>query len=361
MEADVDVAAVMDSTQNYPPDGAAAVMDSTQKYPPDGVAALMDSTQNYPPDGAATVMDFTKKVINVDRGTAPLDSRSTRVTQLVSNTEKDNCMLPASNYPPGGATGILPVSNYSPGGDTGMSSKCNQWGLNLFTKWIVEHNEKAKRIGAKLKFDPDILHMDGATLNTALCMFMKEVKSSQNGTDYSPRSVMAILNAIQHFICAHFKSAFSFLDTTDPTFQELRHVLDEKIKELTKKGLGEKKQSKIITEEEEDEMWARGVLGTHTPQVLLNTVIYTLGTAFSLKAGNVYRRLSAGPASQITVKSNAQGRRYLEYKDDTAMSQPGNRKKRKTQILQKCIQAFDEPSRPDRCIVRIYEKYMSLR
>jgi hypothetical protein len=44
------------------------------------------------------------------------------------------------------------------------------------------------------------------------------------------------------------------------------------------------------------------ILGTETPQMLLDTLLYTLGLHFALTVGQEHRALRVGENGQITVK-----------------------------------------------------------
>ena len=54
---------------------------------------------------------------------------------------------------------------------------------------------------------------------------------------------------------------------------------------------GTVKQAEPITEKEEGLLWDNGLLGDHTPQALLNTVVYMIGLYFALRIGREHREL----------------------------------------------------------------------
>ena len=74
----------------------------------------------------------------------------------------------------------------------------------------------------------------------------------------------------------------------DPAFAQFRSSLDAEMKRLQAKGLGSKqRQAEPITEEEEDLLWEKGLLGDHNPQALLNTVIYVSFLLFGVVMSTV--------------------------------------------------------------------------
>ena len=101
----------------------------------------------------------------------------------------------------------------------------------------------------------------------------------------------------------------SILD--DKTFQGLRSVLDSKMKELSSRGLGlDKKRAEVISAEQEDITWCKGILGRDTPQKLLDTLLFQLGLHFALRASQEHRNLRIGENSQITICSELDGTKY---------------------------------------------------
>jgi hypothetical protein len=69
-----------------------------------------------------------------------------------------------------------------------------------------------------------------------------------------------------------------------------------------------------ISDAMEDILWKKGLLGSGSPQLLLNTMVYLLGLHFAaLRGRDKHRRLRP---NQLSVKTTSNGRRYLEYHED---------------------------------------------
>ena len=146
----------------------------------------------------------------------------------------------------------------------------------------------------------------------------------------------------------------------DKQFCGLRSVLDARMKELSKVGLGiNKKQADVISELQENMLWENGQLGSESPKQLLDTLLYLFGLNFALRAGREHRNLRTGPLSQIKIYTSPSGRRYLEYTEDVSKSNTGGLRHRN--VAPKVTRAYENLIKPERCVVNIYEKYMSKR
>jgi hypothetical protein len=145
----------------------------------------------------------------------------------------------------------------------------------------------------------------------------------------------------------------------DPEFVTLKNTLDSRMKDLAGQGVRVRhKQAEIITVDEEESLWNTGVLGDKTPQQLGDTVLYMFGLHFALRAGSEHRNLRY-ENSQISLNTDRGGSKYLCYTKDVSKNRQGGLKHRK--IAPKTVRPYENHDNPTRCIVRLYEKYVSLR
>ncbi|XP_046550188.1 zinc finger MYM-type protein 2-like [Haliotis rubra] len=133
------------------------------------------------------------------------------------------------------------------------------------------------------------------------------------------------------------------------------------MKALVRQGIGiTKRQAKVITEEEEDILWAKSLLGSDSPQQLSDTLIYLIGLNFALRAGDEHRFLQVGETSQLKVMQNVnEGSKFLVYTEDMSKTNRGSLKHRKCE--RKVVKVSQNNERPERCLVRLYEMYLNLR
>ena len=113
----------------------------------------------------------------------------------------------------------------------------------------------------------------------------------------------------------------------------------------------EERQAEIITEEEEELLWAKGVLGDETPHTLLGTMVFYNGLYFALRSGQEHRQLRRKPC-QIEVVERKGERPYLVYTED--MPKKGLKGCNTTPKVHANLEV------PKRCFVRLFKKYQSL-
>ncbi|OWF34696.1 Zinc finger MYM-type protein 2 [Mizuhopecten yessoensis] len=139
----------------------------------------------------------------------------------------------------------------------------------------------------------------------------------------------------------------------------MRTMLDGKMKQLAKQGLGlQKRPADIISEEQERTLWRTAVLGSDTPQKLLETMIFQFDFHFAVQAGQEHRNLRFGAHSQVSLKEDSQLRQYLEYCEYVSKTNRGGIQHRN--IEPKISKAY-AISNKERCIVELYTKYIHAR
>ncbi|XP_033736605.1 uncharacterized protein KIAA1958-like [Pecten maximus] len=203
--------------------------------------------------------------------------------------------------------------------ENGKSTKTEsktRWAINLFHNWQKQREQLTKN----RKYSNPILKMSNSLLNEALSFFIGEVRS-EAGSEYRPNTIYELVVSIQH----HFRTNgrfISFLD--DQSFAGMKAVLDSKMKELSKKGMGlQRRQADVISQVQEEDMWRTNILGSDAPQKLLDTMVFMIGLNFALLAGQEHRNLRFGGHSQICIRVDNENRRYLEYTEDVSKTNRG--------------------------------------
>ena len=113
----------------------------------------------------------------------------------------------------------------------------------------------------------------------------------------------------------------------------------------------------MLTEEEENILWEKGLLGEKTPQSLLDTTVFYCGLYFALQSGKEHRQLRRHP-SQIQLVERIGERAHLKYTEDVSKNHPGGLKGRN--ITPKVVTHHSNPHNPERCFVRLFKLYCKL-
>ena len=203
------------------------------------------------------------------------------------------------------------------------------WVVNMFTDWREYRNglEGLSDIHCDLN---DVTMINEESLKFAMCRILTEVKKV-DGSDFPPKTMYDIVMCIQFHL---EKLGFGWKLISEEIFQEVRFTLDNIMKERTAKGIGiSVHKSDVLTLTDEDTLWCLGLLGTHSPEVLLHTVMFTIGLSCSLRAGKEQYCLRSVPfKSQFTFLYDDEGKLYFHYVEDIGLkTNKGGLKHRKTE------------------------------
>ena len=203
----------------------------------------------------------------------------------------------------------------------------------------------------------DIMDMPDHELAYALCCFIHEVRK-KNRDNHPAETLYDIIICLQLYMAMYGKE-IKVLE--DEQFIPVRNTLDNRMKELSRSGIiAPRRQAEPITVESENLMWEKGILGDTNPKQLVNTLVYMFGVHSALRAGAEHRALRVGPKSQIVQEFDGQlGLKFLRYTEDFSKNRQGGLDHRK--ITRKIVRAYENCDDPKRCLVKLYEKYLSSR
>ena len=140
----------------------------------------------------------------------------------------------------------------------------------------------------------------------------------------------------------------------NPEFASFRKTLDAEMKRLkAAPGIqSAPKKAEPILESEEEILWEKGLLGSHSPQSLIDTMVFMTGLYFALRSGEEHRQLRF---SSVKLVEKPGSTLHLVYTESTSKNIPGGLKHRKVTTKQVTHHANTE--RPDRCFVEMYKQY----
>ena len=96
----------------------------------------------------------------------------------------------------------------------------------------------------------------------------------------------------------------------------------------------------------------KGCLGEDNPQALLDTILFPCGIHFALCSGKEHRSLQL-PQFELHVVIPEEGCVHLIYTENYS----GGLQHRKVKPM--CITCFANQNNPERCLVRLYQVYLS--
>ncbi len=184
---------------------------------------------------------------------------------------------------------------------------------------------------------------------------MLEIRK-KDGQEFPPNSLYHIICGIQRHLQFNGHPSIDFFNNS--AFADLKLTLDAEMKRLQKGGVGSKKrQAEPLTLDEEELLWALGLLGSSSPQALEDTIIFMNGLYFALRSGNEHRLLRSDPCQIELVERNGE-RPYLHYTEDISKNRPGVLKGRK--VKQKIVIHHANEANPERFFIRFFKLYNSL-
>ncbi len=79
---------------------------------------------------------------------------------------------------------------------------------------------------------------------------------------------------------------------TQPVFSEFKKTLNAEMKRLKASGSGVSiKRAELFNQAEEDILWQQGILGSTSPQTVLDSIVFMCGLYFAIRSGQVHRDL----------------------------------------------------------------------
>ena len=224
----------------------------------------------------------------------------------------------------------------------------NKYCYTLWNDWVLY---RANSTGEVI---PLLHNITAEELQHWLCAFVLEVRK-KDGNLFVPNTLHHICCGIMRYLRTNGMPQIDIFK--DSGFSQFRMVLDAEMKRLQSAGIGAvHRKAEPITFEEEEILWQKGILGDHTPESLVNTMVYMNGLYFALRGGTEHRNLQHNP-SQIRLIEKLGERPYLMYTEDVSKNHPGGLKGRK--IMPKIVYHHANISNPERCFVRLYKLYNS--
>ena len=227
------------------------------------------------------------------------------------------------------------------------TNRSTAWAKSVFDAWMANREEKCPPSFLETCRDP-------RTMEKWLKLFVAEAMFNKNGEPYPPDTIYSILTGILRYMrqATPRCSVPNFLDRKNPDFAEVHSVTDHIYRQLRMKGIGaSRKATEVLTKDEENTLWERGVLGVHTPQALLNATFFLNGKNLALRGGKEHHELKFTQFQRLVNPD-----RYV-YTENGSKNRSGGIAD--FRVPNKVVTIHMNRHSPDRCHVRILDAYIS--
>ena len=211
--------------------------------------------------------------------------------------------------------------------------------LNVWTSWAESKN-----------FETNLLSYEAKQLDETLQKFFAEIRK-KDGSEYEPDSLRVMLASLDRHL-REKDAAFSI--AKDIEFSNSRKVLEGKARLLRQEGFGKRPNAaKALTSQDEELLWSKGVLGSHSPQSLIQTIWFLLTQHFGLRGCQEHHDMYV---EDFAFSTDDNGIEFVTYEENpTKTRQGGLRKKRRV------VQPTMFPTGGQRCPVKLFKTFLERR
>ena len=233
-----------------------------------------------------------------------------------------------------------------------------KWAVTAYVRWMnVRNYQVDKKVLSEDRRVPTpevLIKMPKEDVVRILCYFVHEVRD-RSGKPYNRDTLYDLMSAFN----GYFKQSgvpYSFIEDKD--FFPLKNSLDNRMKDLSAAGLiAPRVKAEPITIKELGILWDKDLIGDQNPEKLVDTLVLMLGTHFAMRAAKEHYTLKL---NQIVVDYDSDiGQKFLYYTEYKSKCNQGGITSRGHKS--KDGRAYENLSNPTRCLVRLHEKYISVR
>ena len=189
-------------------------------------------------------------------------------------------------------------------------------------------------------------------LNAYIAEFIITVRKKDGNEDYEPSSLRSLMASFERYLK---KKNYGFSIMKDAEFEQARKALQSKQKDLKQKGKGNKPNASVaLTEEEIKVLYDKELLGTSTPEALLNTIWFNNTIHFGLRGCKEHRNMCWG---DVQLRQTTNGEEFLEYSERQTKTRTGENPRDVRQIKPKMFSVPGSEKDP----VAAYQLYAKKR
>lgn len=188
-------------------------------------------------------------------------------------------------------------------------------------------------------------------LDGILQRFFAEVRK-QDGREYEPESLRTMLASLDRYLR---EKGRTYSIQKDKEFEGCRKILNGKAIELRENGMGKRKnRSDPLSEQEEEQLWKRKILGAYNPKSLNHTIFFMLSQQFGTRGCQEHHQLRV---EDLKFIRNTSGETiFVEWVEGLTKTRQGGLNKMERRLPQKLFAQGG-----DRCPVKFLELLISKR
>ena len=228
------------------------------------------------------------------------------------------------------------------------------WVRRMFKDWKLFRNSDPTLLDVKCDLE-DVTSFTREEFINTITRFLTEVKKL-DGTDFPGKTLYDIVICLQF----HLESAgLAWKLLSNDEFIQIRYTLDNLMKDRTARGIGVNvRKAQILNQFDEDLLWSLGLLGSHSPSVLLDTIVFIVGKGCAFRTGKEHRALCSPPfSSQFQFVHDNEGQVFLRYSEEAGFkTNKGGLKHRKVEPKVVDVYPIEDINK---CPVRLFLKYLS--
>ena len=233
-----------------------------------------------------------------------------------------------------------------------------KWAITAYRRWMNVRNFQVEKgtlnADRSVPTPEDLIALPKGDIIRVLGYFVHEVRD-KNGKEYNRDTLYDLMSSINSF----FKQngvPYSFIDDKD--FFPLKNAIDNRMKDLSAEGLIAPRIKAVpLSVDEINILWEKNLLGDDTPEKLVDTLVLLNGTQFAMRAAQEHYTLKVG---QINVYFDSDiNEKYVFYEEYKSKCNQGGIASRGHK--NKDGRCYENLKNPSRCLVRLHEKYVSLR
>ena len=224
------------------------------------------------------------------------------------------------------------------------TSKKTRHDVTLFVSYLQNTKNENRSI---LDIEPDCL-------DSYIAEFLSTIRQKDQ-SQYEPSSLRSIFASLERYLKTN-KYSYSLFN--ECRFEKAREALRSKQKELKQQGKGNRPNAaRAITEEEQELLYTKGILGMHNAEALLNTVWWNVTRFFGMRAGAEQHKLQWG---DVTLRTASNGIEFCEFNERQMKVRSGADLRTIGSVTPK-MWAISNNSDNPRDPVAVYKKFSSMR